>query len=528
MAKYIQYDLENIEEIKISQTVSQSDTKFSRSYITGATIKGAFISKYIKNNKVQDLNVGKNKDLLLKGGIKFLNAFPLVNRTRTVPFPKCYYALKDDIKKSLPSLNIVLSENMQKDKNYQKIKKSEFVLINDERTLSDVKISKKEYLHIRKPESQTQENQIFRYEVIKSNSKFRGFIKIEKNFEEDANSIIKILEGNDFYIGGSKGSGYGLCKFSNVKLLNKNPEYEYFEKTIIEDEDYYEDIDKIYVYALSDIIYRNKLGKYSTILDEDFVAQKIGVDKVTVNNECYIETEYFTSFNNKWGYRQPIVSGIKAGSIISYNIDSGEIDIDKLTKFMDEGIGERKKDGFGRFVILSSLEWNKLVESGKENNKVSLISLNKEKSSDMQLILSRIYKAKIDSTILNSVLTLQNNLKGKDQINSNQWGKLFRLMNILSGLNKTAGINKVNEYFDHIQDKQRNRDLANALDRINVNNKKLKDYIRDQLAMSKEDFYRSYGNKIELGQNYSNITDEEVYKYNVKILKELFRLNLRK
>ena len=146
----------------------------------------------------------------------------------------------------------------------------------------------------------------------------------------------------------------------------------------------------------------------------------------------------------------------------------------------------------------------------------------------MQLILSRIYKAKIDSTILNSVLTLQNNLKGKDQINSNQWGKLFRLMNILSGLNKTAGINKVNEYFDHIQDKQRNRDLANALDRINVNNKKLKDYIRDQLAMSKEDFYRSYGNKIELGQNYSNITDEEVYKYNVKILKELFRLNLRK
>ena len=47
MAKYIKYDLENLEEIKITPTINQSDANFSKSYISGSAVKGACIEKYI-------------------------------------------------------------------------------------------------------------------------------------------------------------------------------------------------------------------------------------------------------------------------------------------------------------------------------------------------------------------------------------------------------------------------------------------------------------------------------------------------
>ena len=216
MGKYIQYDIENLEEIKIATTVNQSDTQFSRSFISGSNVRGAFISEYIKSKKIEDLNKHESRKLLLMGGVKFLNAYPIAQEERSVPFPNCYYGLKDDIKEGNMPLNIVRFSEVIKlkekdeEKNYTKIKGKEFgVLINSD-DLGEVKVSKKEYLHIRKPKLRDEDNKLFRYEVIESNTKFRGYIKVEDEYEDSITDIKDILTKSDFYIGGSKGSGYGL------------------------------------------------------------------------------------------------------------------------------------------------------------------------------------------------------------------------------------------------------------------------------------------------------------------------------
>lgn len=530
MAKYIKYDLENLEEIKITPTINQSDANFSKSYISGSAVKGACIEKYIIENKIKNLNEGISKELFLKGGLKFLNAYPLdiSEKERSLPFPSCYYALKDDIKQQKGNLKITNSLNMEKGKNYAKVKGKEFVLFKNEKDLKNISVLKEEYLHIRKPGEKNDENKIFRYEVIKANENFRGYIKVEDKFEEYIDKIKKLLD-NTFYIGGSKGSGYGLCKIYNIKVLNENPEYKYFEETMELNDVYFEEEEKIYIYALADIIYRNKLGQYKTIFDEDFIAKNIGVDKVEVNEECYVDTEYCTSFNNKWGYRQPIISAIKAGSIISYDIKEGEVDLDKVKEFIDSGIGERKNDGYGRFIILNSLSGETVINKGdKKEKKLELEKLDKDKNKQMELILNRIYNSKLESNLPNKVLNIKDNLTGDKEIKTNQWGKLYRLMNILLETNRSEGIKKAEDYFEHINTKQRNRDLANALRKIEVDGKELKDFIISYLKMGVDDFRRSNAYEISLGDAHSSLNEEDVYRYNVRALKELFRLNLRK
>lgn len=536
MGKYIKYDIENLEEIKIAMTVNQSDTQFSRSFITGSNVRGAFISEYIKSKQIKDLNNDESRELFLKDGVKFLNAYPIAQEERSIPFPNCYYALKDDIKEGNMPLNIVTfpevieSKEKGEDKNYTKIKGKEFgVLINsdDIGEVGEVKVAKKEYLHIRKPKLRDEDNKLFRYEVIESNTKFRGYIKVEDDYEDSISDIKDILTKNDFYIGGSKGSGYGLCKIYNIEIIEDNPELSYFEDDILQD-DYYDEEDRIYIYALSDIIYRDKLGIYKTIFDEEYIAEKIGATSVSINEETSVVTDYFTSFNNKWGYRNPIINGIKMGSIISYDIADGEIDYDKVIKFMDEGIGERKKDGYGRFIVLTSLKWNKIVDASEKKEYLKLKELDNKKRKDMEIIINRIYRAKIDNMIPKIVVNLQNKITGIKAINSAQWGKLFNLMGLLLDKNKSEGVTKAKEYFNHINEKQRNRDLADALKRIKIDNQTLEEYMEERLQMNVEKFESSYCNSIELGNIESCISEEEVYKYNVKILRELFRLNLRK
>ena len=310
-------------------------------------------------------------------------------------------------------------------------------------------------------------------------------------------------------------------------IVEDNPELSYFENKVLE-EDCYDDEDKIYIYALSDIIYRDKLGVYKTIFDEEYIAEKIGATSVSVNEETSVVTDYFTSFNKKWGYRSPIINGIKMGSVISYDITDGEIDADKVIKFMDEGIGERKSDGYGRFIVLTSLQFKKIVEVSETKEHFKLKELDKKKSNDMEVILNRIYKAKIDNKIPQIVIELQDVINNIKAISDSQWGKLFNLMGLLLDKNRKDGIRRVQEYFKHINEKQRNRDLADALKKIKINGDNLEYFIEKRLNMNVENFESVYCNSIELGNIKSSISEEEVYKYNVKILRELFRLNLRK
>ncbi len=525
MVKYLVFDIENQQPIKIANTLMQVDNEFTKSYISGASIRGAYIANYINIKKVKSINQGEHKYKLLTGGIEFLNAYPVIEGRRAFPLPKCFYALKDDMKKypieKKMDINMIREDS---EDDYQKIKNIEFINVNfDSKVLETRNVEKVNNVHIRKDTK----NSIFRYEAIAPHNKFKGIIKINK--EEYVEEVKEILEQGVFYIGGSKGSGYGKCTISNILETSQNPE----EIAFLEgyDENDYEYSEFLSFYATSDIIYRNNLGMYKTFIDEEFIKDKLNLNKIELYSS-HIETECFSGFNNKWGYKLPLVNGIKAGSIITYKIE-GEIELDKIKLFIDEGIGERKEDGFGRFLLIPDIEDNfnfKRIEKNREYSceEKEIILKDKEEKEQLKIILNRIYLSKLNKDIPKKVLGFQDSVSG--HLNKNQIGKLTNLMDILQGLNKEDGIARLEDYFNHIEKAKLNRELANALTSVNINNRELKDFLLYELKDSDiKNFQIRYLNYISLGGVESKLPNESqsIYEYKLKLFKELFRLQLK-
>lgn len=526
MSKYLVFDIENQQPIKISTTSMQIDNEFTKGYITGSAIRGAFISNYINIKKVEDINQGEHRNKLLKGDIEFLNAYPVVGARRTFPFPKCFYALKEDIKRysTEKKMKITMIQESSKE-DLQKVKNIEFVNINFQTEKLQAKnVGKINNIHIKKGKK----NSIFRYEAIEPNNKFKGIIKV--NNEAYVDEVKEILEKGLFYIGGSKGSGYGKCLISNVSTKSQNPEEVAFLE--VYDEDVFEDCEYISLYATSDIIYRNNLGIYKTYIEEEYIKQNLKLEEVELYNS-YIETEYISGFNNKWGYKLPLVNGIKAGSIITYKI-KGDIHLDNVIKFLEEGIGERKEEGFGRFVLIPDLDeyFNfQGIEKYKDDKEQEqeIILTDKEEKDQLGIILNRIYLNELNKNIPKKALALSKSFRGS--LNKNQMGKLTNLMDILLGLDKKEGISRLEDYFNHIMDKKINRELSKALNYVRIDNKKLIDFLLEELKDSDiNNFQNKYLNYIKLGGIESKLYQEEqsIYEYKIKLFKEIFRLQLKK
>jgi CRISPR-associated protein Csx10 len=526
MTKYIVFDIENVEPMKVSSTLMQLDSEYSRNYIPGSAIRGAYISNYINENKVKELNCGIHKEKLLKGGIKFLNAYPIISENRSLPSPKCFYALKDDIKKySIKNrMNIsMICEDSNKD--FDRVKGFDFVNFNSDKNILETrKIKKINSLHI-KNEAR---NKIYRYEAINPKENFRGIIKCEN--DDYAREIKDILKKGLFYIGGSKGSGYGKCIVSNINTKDENPEAKIFEDRI----DEFEDAETFSIYALSDILYRDKFGIYKSYIDEEYLKEKLDLKEVKFKDSS-IDMEYFTGFNNKWRCGLPIVNGIKMGSILTYKFE-GELKYSIIKKFEEIGIGERRQDGFGRFVILPDImeniyfkDFRSIASSRNEEKTMNEIMLKKrEDKEQFSMILDRIYLNKINKELPKYVLDIGNRVNLN--LSRNQFDKLTELMDILLGMKYEDGIKRLEEYFNHISERKINRDLVNALKKPFIDGESLRNYMLKKLKNNNQvDFENEYAQPIKIGGVRSNLRDgvQSMYKYKVKIFKEIFRLQLK-
>lgn len=526
MFKYIAYDIEALQNLKLARSNMQEDSEESMEYITGSAIRGAFIYKYIQKYRLPDINQGIHRKKLFKGGITFLNAYPKYEDERSIPFPKCYFAPKEEIKKFKESngdLNITLGlDNDDLISGYEKVRVSDFAVTFDDE-FTPIKVDKESALHINKQKN-IEKNKLFRYESIKKGQVFSGIIKVNEEYVEE---VMELLDKSEIYVGGSKGSGYGKCIINQMRVFEKNLEYGMFEEMDFEKH--------IYVLALSDIIFRSKTGQYKTAIDEELIKDKLGLYKVKLFDSC-IETKNITGFNNKWNCRMPQIVGIKAGSVFKYGFD-GEIDNKLLYKFIDEGIGERKSEGFGRFVILGSLEKDCLLkryESNKnfeKDNKRKLVygNLSDDEKIQIQELLNNIYKNRIKELVYERVVDIDKNIKNRDGLNQSQWGKLKDFFIELSYRRQEEGIEMFNKWKGKVSG---NRSTSfDQLKRVKVKDKDMIEFLSETIENSmNEKTHTEYPKDIAVNfENFKAVIDKDfTYRMNIKILEELCRYQIRK
>lgn len=518
MDKYVVYDIETLEDVKLAKTNIQTDEEETLEYISGSSIRGAFIYEYIKKNGIKDINQGIHRRKLLMGGIKFLNAYPEYDGLRSIPFPKAYFATKENLKYSeltnVP-LEIKVGLDNKLPQEYERLRKPEFTGYLDGQ-LYRVVVQKISNLHIN---SNIEKNVLYRYEAIKRGQSFKGIIKVED--ESYIDEVIELLNDAHIYIGGAKGSGYGRCRIKNMEILEENPEYELFE-----DRDCFEEY--IYLIALSDIIYRNKYGQYKTYIDEEYLCKELGLNKVQYVDSI-IETKNITSFNNKWNCHTPQIVGIKAGSVFKYKIEE-DIDEDKLLEFMDRGIGERKLDGFGRFVIVDSLE-DSYLSYEKDNTLGEEFStlynrLSEDEKVELKDIVNRIYRRNVEGHIGHIVMEKSTGLRKQNEMSKSQWGNFMNLFSYLSTLSPEEGIEIYKSQMKEIRNK---RSISyKQLMKVKYGKESLINLFDEMIGRSTdlEYFYNNLFKdvrKVKIGDIISEIDMNFSYKTVLKVLVELIR-----
>lgn len=522
MYKYISFDIENLEPLKLSQTSVQIDSEVSKSFIQGSVLRGAFIANYMNLNGLSDLNE-KDKEMLLKGNIEFFNAYPKGKSGTTLPFMKNLFTTKDEMKRfgDKKVMRVIPQNNGEA---VQKVKGIEFANYDfKNKTIDSVKVKKISSMHIKTPSNREENTKLFTYEAIDRNTKFGGTIKFKEEYEEE---VLNVMKKGNFYLGGSKGSGYGKCKISSIETLKENPQLNYLEGQNLFKELSFHKCNEFYLFFTSDVILRNHLGLITNSPDTKLIEKKLGIEEV-VEEETFIDTDVFTGFNNKWGYRLPITNGIKAGSLIKYSF-KGNLSKDKLISFIEEGLGERKQEGFGRFLIIPVINFEKILKGEILSEKAEKILLNGEEKNQLKLINKRIYLNKIKNEIPKIVLTIISSINDKKYIlPNNQWGKLVNLMESLEGESKSQCIEYIDRYFSNINNKKINRSLANRLSKIIIEDKTLENFTKDFIKSPREEFYKKYCKPVNMGGITSDITEEELNKIKVNILKEIFTLKLK-
>lgn len=533
---YITYKIKALENLKISSSGNQFDNDYSIGYIPGSTLRGAFIKNYIQKFNVIDIERNyEASTLFFKGKMKFLNGYPIREAKRTFPFPLCYYSSKNIIREFISSeaRNKSISKEIINEledevkEEFQKIKLGEFALNYFCGDITGINVAKTQVLHISKRIQNKGSNALFRYESIKSGEEFKAYIAFEGNREE-AEKYLELINDQIVFLGGAKGSGYGKCKISDVKILEYNPE--------IEDIDY-EDLSfygEFYLYAISDIISTDEYGQVIGYINPDFLKEKLGLDNVKLEKSS-IETCVVAGYNNKWGTRLPQYKGIKAGSVFKYSFE-GEIDIESLINLMNTGIGLRKEEGYGRFIIIDDFSVYKFfVEDYKDKDNIELKKLSSKEKKNLENIFKKIYCVQIEKSIDKYIYNISNSIKSKS-VSENQIGKLLQNVINITSFEPSEGKEFIKSYIRHLSfdrdGKERtNKKALHQLEDVRINNMKLTEYILQTIENSDNVEYFisniAINKPFKIGEVEFKIDGNFTYKYTLKMLEKLLRFMLR-
>lgn len=434
--KYVLYEFELLEPIKVGDSQSQDDYEESKSYISGSIVRGAIINKYLKeckDNSIDKLNT------ILKN-VNFYDAYPIYTHgnKKEYAFPtpsifridketdkkdeNCYIRFNQEYKKESNSYFTSVFDEMRgniesgtKDApKVIKLKKGEFSWYDDMSTLHQFDIRKDYHFH---HACIGQEN-IFRYKAISKGQKFYGIIDLCAIEDEKIKNIIyNLLEENPIlHLGGSRTSGYGttqvisLKTYDTSKELNETLHFPYSEDT----KNKY-----INIYFLSDCILRDKYHQVISIFNSDYFKDNLGINIRNDDIQADINPTIITGYNSKWKSYIPHMYGIEKGSVIEIKLQDTK-SRSAIIEFMNSQIGDRKQDGLGRVIINPSfLQCNDIkihntievndIESKEEEYKESINEDTKIKIEHS--IIDKLQKKYMNEYIKNNIDSIYDEVK---------------------------------------------------------------------------------------------------------------------
>ncbi|MEG3862403.1 RAMP superfamily CRISPR-associated protein [Microcoleus sp. herbarium12] len=493
--KAITFLLHTQQPILATSLQGDPNSDVSHSYIPGSTIRGMLISRYLRQQHIQDLDIldEKIRSLFFDSQTRYLNAylFDREKKQRTLPVTLCLYKKKGEDSPTEIYNFIQLASPHRPDA--PKGLDDKFCIIDEYGYISLYKELRRINIHNqrnrKKGRGTNSSGAVFRYDAIDAGQVFQAVVLC--NFQKDADTIKSLLtpandaETINAWIGGSQSAGYGHV---TVELL---PDEDTWTEIKIDWEERTQYRNKLTVTLLSDTIIRDDCGQSTTDIQQfvKLISQALGIKLKHI--DTYASSLNVGGFNRKWGLPLPQVPALAAGSVFVFE-QPEELNPQQIRDLEAQGIGERRVDGFGRVVLNWLKEEGQItVEAvNREPDTSQIYCSTKAKEIAVQMA-ERLLRKKLDELLLEQVQS--NTPKDSRNIKNSQLSRLIIVARTALTEGKPDRLYELLGVEDNLDNLTKT--ARTQFKQTEINGKKLDEQIRDWLRQPDSWILPAWGGK---------------------------------
>ena len=386
---YIRYILKNIEPLRITDnSTSQSGQMDTLTYIPGMTIRGAVISALAKKLEKSDSTEWKQlRRELFSDQVSYLNAYPIKQikeiqseEIELVPSPKGFYEDKKQSEET--EMKNVLTKDIS---GLKRASLGRYCYMSKEKIyFSNVALDSDMRISMGNKE---QEKNMFRGQYIARNQMFCGYIIVKKS--ELYDTIDSVLKQDTIVLGNGRSAGMGKCQIIKKEITQEFPYKQYNIQQAKEG--------SCYLYLLSNTVMCKENGELTGI-DIPTLEKQLGVEKLKIE-VCTTSVLKNNGYNRIWDARLPEMLMYEMGSVFRLTYQ-GVLKKERAETILENGIGLRKNEGFGRVLILEGYEElkkkKKIEEEVIEFTSLPEKELTKEEKQVLAIAAKGYYLEKLE------------------------------------------------------------------------------------------------------------------------------------
>ncbi|MEA3395844.1 MAG: type III-B CRISPR module-associated Cmr3 family protein [Chloroflexota bacterium] len=406
------FTLELQEPLLMTAIDGDPNSAVSLPYVPGSALRGALVGRYLAADNGKNLAAdAAARKLFFNAQTRYLNAY-LVDEMgeRTLPTPHSWQKCKGDQGQySIYDLSVdPKPEKLQQPKSL----KRPFCQLAGT-TVDLYKVEKQVNIHtLRDPKAgralgkagralgEGEQGAVFRYEALEPGQTLAGAILCPDS--KTADTLQALLDEDEtLLLGGSQSAGYGLTTITEVKQEDN------WQET---PRDLSAPSGRLTLTLLSDAILRDVQGQYTGFLTPEILAEYLGAKLTLDRARTFTQVGVVGGFNRKWGLPLPQTPVAKAGSVFTFKVDEQGISTEHLQKLVENGIGERRAEGFGRVALNWHAQHDELEvpQSQPRRKPLETAAPLTGTSADMaQKMATRMLRQQLEQSLRKRVLSLK-------------------------------------------------------------------------------------------------------------------------
>jgi CRISPR-associated protein Csx10 len=417
---YLPYSLKLNSPAIITAPGGDPNSSSTLPYIPGLAVRGA-VAKALGDPGADSLKQDEFHELVLGGMVRYLNAYPIVNKLRALPTPVSFRLRKDRPENKLDIIDLA-ADDWPEDELIS-IPELFLTIGAAQPALYHPKINSR--IHHQRdrekgrawkdPQGNTH-GAIFSFESLEVNQAFAGLILLHSEKKEELDRLerrIKELLGKTLLVGRSRRAGYGGMAAIEWGMVSQNHETEGAGKEGLRPlKRNIGQGDQFRLLMASPCIVRNSAtGQPDPAALEDKIVDRFS-NRVEVIRKVWTFVA-IGGFNRKWRLELPQTLAVSAGSVLVLEANQ-DISLNELQEMEHEGLGERKGEGYGRFLFLDApqnIALHKITDSptGLTSNGAAPLLVRDIESRIVQAQIARMIEEKAAELAKSASLPLPTN-----------------------------------------------------------------------------------------------------------------------